>query len=63
MAWNDKIQSRVAFTSNFLAQLKIIKAMGLSNALSKHLQQQRTEEVKISMYERYARVGVYVICK
>lgn len=61
--WNEKIQSRVASTSNVLAQLKSIKAMGLTTAISKFLQEKRLSEINTSMAERNARIFIFAICK
>lgn len=60
-AWNEKIEARVSDTSNVLAQLKSIKAMGLSKAFSNYLNQKRVEEVNASMAERNARVSIFAI--
>ncbi|OAA64056.1 Vacuolar metal resistance and drug detoxification protein [Cordyceps fumosorosea ARSEF 2679] len=59
--WNEKIQSRVASTSNILAQLKSIKAMGLTTAISNFLQGKRQSEIDTSMSERNARVFIFAI--
>lgn len=61
--WNVKIEGRIAATSNILAQLKSIKAMGLTGALCQFLQQKRLDEIDTSMQERNARVMIYGICK
>ncbi|KAM3521154.1 hypothetical protein NHJ13051_006425 [Beauveria bassiana] len=50
-AWNTKVETRVAATSNFLAQLKSIKAMGLTDAISTYLQEKRLDEIETSMIE------------
>ncbi|KAJ6779774.1 hypothetical protein PWT90_04952 [Aphanocladium album] len=57
--WNAKVETRVAATSNILAQLKSVKAMGLTEVLSSHLEEKRKEEIKSSMHERNARIMVY----
>ncbi|KAJ6788184.1 hypothetical protein PWT90_06047 [Aphanocladium album] len=59
--WNEKIQSRVASTSNILAQLKSIKAMGLTTAIARFLQDRRLSEIESSMSERNARVCIFAI--
>ncbi|XWW93222.1 hypothetical protein V2A60_001154 [Cordyceps javanica] len=59
--WNEKIQSRVASTSNILAQLKSIKAMGLTTAISNFLQEKRLSEIETSMNERNARIFIFAI--
>ncbi|KAM3536888.1 hypothetical protein ARSEF1564_010190 [Beauveria bassiana] len=59
--WNEKIQSRVVSTSNFLAQLKNIKAMGLNTAISKFLQEKPLSEIGTSMSERNARIFIFAI--
>ncbi|KAM0745107.1 hypothetical protein ACQRIT_000491 [Beauveria bassiana] len=51
-AWNTKVETRVAATSNFLAQLKSIKAMGLTDAISTYLQEKRLDEIETSMIEQ-----------
>lgn len=61
--WNEKIQERVASTSSVLAQIKSIKAMGLTTAIAKFLQEKRLGEIETSMNERNARVLVFAICK
>lgn len=61
--WNEKIQSRVVSTSNVLAQLKNIKAMGLNTAISKFLQEKPLSETGTSMSERNARIFIFAICK
>ncbi|KAM3536194.1 hypothetical protein MY4038_000660 [Beauveria bassiana] len=60
--WNQKVETRVAATSNILAQLKSIKAMGLTEAMSTYLQEKRVDELASSLKERNCRVmnyGVY----
>ncbi|KAM3452690.1 hypothetical protein NHJ6243_009310 [Beauveria neobassiana] len=60
--WNQKVETRVAATSNILAQLKSIKAMGLTEAMSTYLQEKRVDELATSLKERNCRVmnyGVY----
>lgn len=59
--WNEKIQSRVASTSNVLAQLKSIKAMGLTTSILKFLQGKRLSEIETSMSERNARIFIFAI--
>lgn len=61
--WNAKVETRVAATSNILAQLKSIKAMGLTDAISTYLQEKRLDEIDTSMMERNARVMNYGICE
>ncbi|OAA70037.1 Vacuolar metal resistance and drug detoxification protein [Akanthomyces lecanii RCEF 1005] len=60
--WNEKVETRVAATSNILAQLKSIKAMGLTQVMSTYLQEKRVHELDTSMKERNFRImnyGVY----
>ncbi|KAM3547048.1 hypothetical protein ARSEF1564_000089 [Beauveria bassiana] len=60
--WNQKVETRVAATSNILAQFKSIKAMGLTEAMSTYLQEKRVDELASSLKERNCRVmnyGVY----
>ncbi|KAJ3494698.1 hypothetical protein NLG97_g3915 [Lecanicillium saksenae] len=59
--WNAKTENRVAATSNVLAQLKSIKAMGLTEAMSAMLQEKRLDEIETSMIERNARVMIFGI--
>lgn len=61
--WNAKVETRVAATSNILAQLKSIKAMGLTDAVATILQHHRIEEIETSMIERNSRVMNFGICK
>ncbi|KAM3428813.1 hypothetical protein NHJ13734_008439 [Beauveria thailandica] len=60
-AWNAKVDSRVAAASNVLAQLKSIKAMGLTDAMSTYLQEKRLDEIETSMIERNCRIIIYGI--
>ncbi|KAJ6785359.1 hypothetical protein PWT90_03234 [Aphanocladium album] len=55
-AWNEEIESRVAATSNVLAQIKGVKAMGLSNAILEYIQAKRQKEVEIALRDRRARI-------
>ncbi|KAJ3488046.1 hypothetical protein NLG97_g6273 [Lecanicillium saksenae] len=59
--WNSKIETRVAATSNILAQLKSIKAMGLTVVLSDYLQEKRKDEIQSSMHERNSRIMIYAV--
>ncbi len=61
--WNEKVETRVAATSNILAQLKSIKAMGLTEVMSTYLQDTRVEELDTSAKERNYRVMNYGVCK
>lgn len=61
--WNAKVETRVAATSNILAQLKSIKAMGLTDAISNYLEEKRLDEIDTSMIERNSRIMNYGICK
>ena len=63
LAWNEKVQLRVAVTSNILAQLKSIKVSGLSPALTAYLQDLRDEEIETSMKDRHSRLCIYALCK
>lgn len=60
-AWNEKIQDRVTKTSNILAQLKIIKMVGLSEPVFAFVQSLRDVEIKTSMRERNLRVIVAML--
>lgn len=53
-AWNRSIESRVAKTSNVLAQLPAIKMLGLGPTATAHLQRLRVDEVNMS--KRYRRI-------
>lgn len=46
--WNEKIQHRVSKTSKVLAQMKVIKMLGLGPTISVYLQRLREEEVATS---------------
>ncbi|KAJ6785358.1 hypothetical protein PWT90_03233 [Aphanocladium album] len=58
-AWNLEMESRVAATSNVLAQIKSIKSMGLSTMITEHLQGKRRHEVKVSLKERNTRIWLF----
>lgn len=47
-AWNQKVQTRVATTSDVLGQIKSIKMSGLSPAISKRIQGLRVVELMYS---------------
>ncbi|KAJ3496257.1 hypothetical protein NLG97_g2789 [Lecanicillium saksenae] len=57
--WNEDIEARIAATSNILAQIKGVKAMGLSETMLAHLQQQRQKELETSLRERSVRVRLF----
>ncbi|KAJ3496548.1 hypothetical protein NLG97_g2578 [Lecanicillium saksenae] len=57
-AWNEEMESRVAATSNILAQIKGIKSMGLSNAILEFIQEKRQKEVEVSLRDRRTRIWV-----
>ena len=57
-SWNEKIQERVAKTSNIIAQLKIIKMAGLSEPILGYIERLRAAELTTSMRERNLRVIV-----
>ncbi|KAJ6785360.1 hypothetical protein PWT90_03235 [Aphanocladium album] len=57
--WNEEIESRIASTSTILAQVKGIKAMGLSQMMIDHLQEKRQKEIEISLQERRVRVSLF----
>lgn len=57
-SWNEKIQERVAKTSNIIAQLKIIKMAGLSEPMLGYIERLRAAELTTSMRERNLRVIV-----
>ncbi|KAK3181198.1 hypothetical protein K4F52_007473 [Lecanicillium sp. MT-2017a] len=56
--WNEKIEERVAQTSNIVTQMKIIKMAGLSEPVAGFLQRLRINEVQTSMTERKFRTGI-----
>lgn len=62
-AWNQEIEYRVAATSNILAQIKDIKAMGLSDVMSEHLQEKRQVEIATSVQDRRARIWLFALGK
>ncbi len=61
--WNEKIEDRIAATSNVLAQLKSIKMTGFSSLTSKSLQEKRLEEIKYSSKERWLRAVLHMLRK
>ncbi|OAA34170.1 ABC transporter, transmembrane domain, type 1 [Beauveria brongniartii RCEF 3172] len=52
-------QKRVAATSNILAQMKSVKGMGLSSALSAYIEGKRKLEINTAMRERYSVLWVF----
>lgn len=60
-AWNQEIETRVAATSNILAQIKGIKSMGLSNTMGEYLQEKRRKEISVSMRERRTRIYLFAL--
>ncbi|KAJ3496798.1 hypothetical protein NLG97_g2398 [Lecanicillium saksenae] len=58
-AWNEEMESRIAATSNILAQIKSVKAMGLSQRMLEYLQEKRQKEIAVSMSDRRARVILF----
>lgn len=61
--WNGQIESRVAATSNVLAQIKDIKLMGLAGTVTKYLQEKREAEMVSSREDRKARLWLFAFCK
>lgn len=61
--WNEKIEERVAQTSNVVTQMKIIKMAGLSEPVAGFLQRLRINEVKTSMNERKFRLSIISLGK
>ena len=59
--WNEHIESRVAATSNILAQMKDVKMMGLAPAMAENLQKMQDAEVKASLRDRTALSGVFAL--
>ncbi|KAM3468119.1 hypothetical protein MY5147_008259 [Beauveria neobassiana] len=58
-ATNAETQKRVAATSNILAQMKSVKGMGLSSALSAYIEGKRKLEIDTAMRERYSVLWVF----
>ncbi|KAM3536951.1 hypothetical protein ARSEF1564_010126 [Beauveria bassiana] len=58
-ATNAETQKRVAATSNILAQMKSVKGMGLSSALSACIEEKRKLEINTAMRERYSVLWVF----
>ncbi|KAM3492211.1 hypothetical protein MY3957_004498 [Beauveria namnaoensis] len=58
-ATNAETQKRVAATSNILAQVKSVKGMGLSSALSAYIEGKRKLEIDTAMRERYSVLWVF----
>lgn len=63
MAWNSKVQKRVATTSSTLDQIKGIKMMGLSDRISSLIQSLRIAELNSSKAFRMFFVWITVIGK
>ncbi|OAA55637.1 ABC transporter, transmembrane domain, type 1 [Cordyceps fumosorosea ARSEF 2679] len=59
--WNQHIESRVAATSNVLAQLKDVKMMGLAPAMARNLHEMHDAEVKASLRDRATLSGVFAL--
>lgn len=62
-AWNEKIQERIAKTSNTIAQLKVIKMAGLSEPVLSYIEKLRAAELNTSMRERNLRIIVAALSK
>lgn len=63
VAWNGETEKRVTATANLLAQLRAVKAMGLSGSLSANLEQKREVELDASLRERYLLLWVFAFGK
>jgi hypothetical protein len=61
--WNEKIENRIAATSNILAQLKSLKMTGLTTLATKSLQKKRFEEIGYSSKERWLRAVLHMLRK
>lgn len=59
--WNEKIELRVAATSNVLAQLKSVKITGLAPLVTERLEKLRNEEILASLKERHMRIILHAI--
>ncbi|OAR03170.1 hypothetical protein LLEC1_03577 [Akanthomyces lecanii] len=59
IAWNEDIQDRVAATSTVIAQIKEVKAIGMSQTVTWHLQEKRRKEIRTSMQDRHARLWMF----
>lgn len=62
-AWNENIETRVASTSNVLAQIKEAKMLGLTAILADRVQQQFETEVVLLMKNRQYYAVTLGICK
>ncbi|OAR00024.1 hypothetical protein LLEC1_00470 [Akanthomyces lecanii] len=57
--WNEKIQHRVSNTSKVLAQMRVIKMLGLGPTISVYLQRLRAEEIATSQrHQAYKTITV-----
>lgn len=61
--WNTHIETRVATTSNILAQIKDIKMLGLSPSVADRLQKQYEKEVDICLTNRKYVAETMAMCK
>lgn len=59
--WNEHIETRVAATSNVLAQMKDVKMMGLAPAMAEHLQEMHDAEIKVSLRDRTSLSCVFAL--
>jgi hypothetical protein len=57
-AWNESIAKRITRTSNFLAQLKVVKMTGTADAMTGILKRLQLGEIHKSMSERTLRISV-----
>lgn len=60
-AWNDKMKHREAVTTNAMAQLQSIKAIGLAPIVSTNIQELYAAELQSSSYDRKLRLATHIM--
>ncbi|OAA72851.1 ABC transporter, transmembrane domain, type 1 [Akanthomyces lecanii RCEF 1005] len=60
-AWNDKMKHREAATTNAMAQLQSIKAIGLAPIVSTNIQELYAAELQSSSYDRKLRLATHIM--
>jgi len=58
MIWGKAIKQRVSASSNMLAQIKSLKMMGLTDYISKSIQDLRIQELDVSRKFRLALIRI-----
>jgi len=58
MIWGKAIKERVSASSNMLAQIKSLKMMGLTDYMSKSIQDLRVHELNVSRKFRLALIRI-----